>query len=87
MAKLTQERANKITEFFNSDREHAQNIFALGLDEAMTKINDGLGLDFSKDEILEYEAILKKSVLSDDELLGVAGGQHDSECFICFTGA
>ena len=74
MAKLTQERANKITDFLNADEARARSIMALGPDEALTQINGGLGMDFAKEEILEYGELLKRAALSDDALEGVAGG-------------
>jgi len=71
---LTQERANSITNILNADPERTKSLTALGLDAAVGGFND-LGYDFTKEELIAYGNILKNNeVLSDDALVGVAGG-------------
>ena len=72
---LTEARANKITEILSADAERANDLLALSPEEALSKINGGLGCDFTLEELREYGEVLVKAVqLSEDALSGVAGG-------------
>ena len=75
---LTQERANLITELLNEDEARAKELLVLGPEEALSKINGGLGYDFTLDEIVDYgKAFVKAIKLNDDALSSVAGGAKD----------
>lgn len=76
---MTQERAEKLTEFLTADAARARKLFALDANEAVSAINDS-GYDFTVDELNEYCAAFKSAFarengeLAEDELEDVAGG-------------
>lgn len=77
MKNLTQERANVITSFLESDQGRAEKLFGLGAEEALEAINGGTGQNFTLDEIKAYGAALSTAVagsMGDADLEAVAGG-------------
>jgi len=84
---LTQERAEKLSDFLATDPERAQKLFALGAEEALSQIN-ALGNDFTLDEISEFGQELTKAFAQDtgeeldaDALDDVAGGGWFTDTF------
>jgi|GEM_PF-4253096 len=74
MANLTQERADKIAEYFQSNKERTLTILDLGLDVVMEKVNEETDLNVSKSEIEEYGALVRQFDMSDEALTNVTGG-------------
>ena len=64
---LTQARADVLSEFLTSDQERTKKLLALNASEALVQIN-GLGYDFTLDEIHEFGKVLQASVTQDVEL-------------------
>jgi len=72
---LTQERANILTEYLNADEKRAKELLSLSPEEALPKVNGGIGFSFSLAELKEYgKALYATARLGDDALKGVAGG-------------
>lgn len=77
---LTQERANLLASYLNSDIENAKQLFELSPADAAEKINTS-GYDFSVEELTEFGVQLKKVIettqegeLSENALDNVSGG-------------
>jgi len=71
---ITKERMDILTGILNADPERANNLLALGVDDAVAEIN-ALGHNFTAAELSAYgEGLKKASELSEDDLEAVAGG-------------
>jgi len=80
---LTQERAKLITDYLTADGTRAKEVLSLSSEEALPKINGGLGQNFTLDELNEYGKVLQKATkqigLSDITLEGIAGGTNNED--------
>jgi len=75
---LTQERANMITDFINSDEDRAVKLMELAPAEAVKQMNT-FGKDFTVEEIVEYGELARAQgfgagEIDAAELDNVAGG-------------
>lgn len=58
---LTNERAMELVEYLNSDKENAERLFALPVEEAAEEINKD-GYDFTAEELAEFaQAVIDAS--------------------------
>jgi len=81
---LKDEKAKILTEYLNADENRTRELLSLSSEEALPKINGGIGCSFSLEELKEYGRILRSS-LNDLDLAGVSGGASEgntSEDFV-----
>lgn len=74
---LTQERADKLTQYLEEDTNRTKMLFELEAEDAARKINAD-GYDFTAEELLDYgkalQAAASKEELDVEDLEQVAGG-------------